>query len=210
MTDKELLQRYIDLAPFLSKILGEGTEVVIHDVNHPKRSLVAIENSLSGRKLGSPITAFAKELVEKGTHTSEDFVANYNGSAKGLNFLSSTYFIKNNKKLIGLLCINKNISASKEIENNLIKFLNLNNLAVPSPTTYHEELETKVEDFIESRIAQTISLTGVEAERLSIEEKKNIVNRLNDMGLLKVKGAIEETAKQLFVSVPTIYRYIKK
>lgn len=210
MTDKELLQRYIDLAPFLSKILGEGTEVVIHDVNHPKRSLVAIENSLSGRKLGSPITAFAKELVEKGTHTSEDFVANYNGSAKGLNFLSSTYFIKNNKKLIGLLCINKNISASKEIENNLIKFLNLNNLAVPSPTTYHEELETKVEDFIESRIAQTISLTGVEAERLTMEEKKKIVNRLNDMGLLKVKGAIEETAKQLFVSVPTIYRYIKK
>lgn len=210
MTDQEILQRYIDLAPFLSKILGDGTEVVIHDVNHPKRSLVAIENSLSGRKLGSPITQFAKDLVDKGMHTSEDYVANYNGSAKGINFLSSTYFIKNNKKLIGLLCINKNISSSKELEKNLMFFLEQNNLTMPNNDAYHEDLDVKVEDYVESRIAQAISINGFPGERLTVEEKKKIVNRLQETGILKIKGSIEETAKQLHVSIPTIYRYLKK
>ena len=210
MEDKEILQKYIELVPFLNKILGEGTEIAVHDVTNPNRSLIAIANPLSGRELGSPMTELAKQIVVRGLHTEEDFIANYDGSAKGMNFLSSTYFIKNEDRLIGLLCINRNTSASREFMNAFHSFLLEHNLSVPDKSDYHEDLDTKIEDFVESRIAQTISLSGFTSERLKPKEKVQIVKKLNDLGILKIKGAVEETAKQLGVSIPTIYRYLKK
>lgn len=210
MKDNEVLQAYIDLVPFLSKVLGDGTEVVVHDVTHPKRSLVAIANPLSGRALGGPMTDLAKEIVERGLHTKENFIANYDGSAKNINFLSSTYFIKNEGRLIGMLCFNRNVSASREMIGGLISFLEHHNLAVPDRTAYHENLDSKVEDYVETRIAQIIGLSGVDPERLNAKEKALIVKKLNENGVLKIKGAVEEASKQLFVSIPTIYRYLKK
>lgn len=210
MEDKEILQKYIELVPFLNKILGNGTEIAVHDVTHPNRSLIAIANPLSGRELGSPMTELAKDIIEQSFHTKEDFIANYNGSAKGVKFLSSTYFIKNEDRLIGLLCINRSTSSSVEFFNALHNFLNENNLSSPEQSDYHENLDTKVEDFVESRIAQAISLSGFTSERLKPKEKIQIVKRLNDLGILKIKGAVEEASKQLGVSIPTIYRYLKK
>lgn len=210
MKDCEILKTYIDLVPFLSKVLGDGTEVVVHDVTHPKRSLVAISNPLSGRTLGSPMTDLGKEIMERGLHTKEDFIANYDGSAKNINFLSSTYFIKNEGKLIGMLCFNRNVSSSREIVGSLLSFLEQHNLAIQDKSAYHENLDTKVEDFVETRIAQMIALSGVAPERLNAKEKANIVKKLEANGILKIKGAVEESAKQLYVSIPTIYRYLKK
>lgn len=210
MEDREILQKYIELVPFLNKILGEGTEIALHDVTHPNRSLIAIANPLSGRELGSPMTELAKDIVDQSFHTKEDFIANYNGSAKGVNFLSSTYFIKNEDRLIGLLCINRSTSSAVDLFNALHHFLTTNNLSSPEQSDYHENLDTKVEDFVESRIAQTISLSGFTSERLKPKEKIQIVQRLNDLGILKIKGAVEEASKQLGVSIPTIYRYLKK
>lgn len=210
MNDNEVLQTYIELVPFLSKVLGEGTEIVVHDVTHPKRSLVAIANPLSGRVLGSPMTDLGKEIMERGLHTKEDFIANYDGSAKNINFVSSTYFIKNEGRLIGMMCCNRNASASKELVNNLLSFLEQHNLDIPNNSEYHENLDSKVEDYVETRIAQAIGLSGVAPERLKAKEKASIVQKLNDNGVLKIKGAVEETAKQLYVSIPTIYRYLKK
>lgn len=210
MTDKEVLQKYIDLVPFLSKILGDGSEVIVHDVSRPKSSMVAISNSLSGRKVGSPMTDLAKAMVEMGLHTEEDYIANYDGNAKDVNFISSTYFIKNNNKLIGMLCINKSISKSRELVGAMLNFFQEHNLSAPEQDSFHENLDTKVEDFVESRVAQTIALSGIAPDRLNAKEKAHIVKKLDENGVLKIKGAIEETAKQLSVSVPTIYRYLKK
>jgi len=42
------------------------------------------------------------------------------------------------------------------------------------------------------------------------KEKISIVHRLDEVGLLSVKGAIGEIAEQLHVSIPTVYRYLSK
>ena len=44
-------------------------------------------------------------------------------------------------------------------------------MAVPDQSPYHENLDSKVEDYVETRIAQTIALSGVSADRLNTKEK---------------------------------------
>jgi predicted transcriptional regulator YheO len=43
---------------------------------------------------------------------------------------------------------------------------------------------------------------------MSRQEKINIVKQLNEQGILTMKGAVSEIARQLFVSEPTVYRYL--
>ena len=63
MTDKEVLQRYIDVLPFFGKVCGPGAELVVHDLSDPEHSLVAIENNVSGRQIGNPMTDLVRELI---------------------------------------------------------------------------------------------------------------------------------------------------
>ena len=58
--------------------------------------------------------------------------------------------------------------------------------------------------------APTAGACGALPARLSLQEKVKIVHHLQDAGILRMKGAIPEIAKQLGVSVPTVYRYLNK
>ena len=49
MTDQEVLQLYINIAPFLAEVCGPGCEIVIHDTKEPEHSLAAIYNNVSDR-----------------------------------------------------------------------------------------------------------------------------------------------------------------
>lgn len=210
MTDQELLQLYIHIAPFLAEVCGAGSEVVVHDVTDPQHSLVAIENSVSGRKIGDPMTDLALELQEKGAYTNEAYISGYHGKGKGRDFLSSTYFIKNEGRLIGLLCVNKDMTSVEQLDASLRTLLTQFNLNIPDKSSYSENLDTPVVRLVQNRIAEIISLRGVSPERMSIAEKVSVVHRLNEEGLLAMKGAVAEIATQLSVSVPTVYRYLNK
>lgn len=210
MTDKEVLQRYIDLVPFLGEILGTGCEIIVHDVSDPEHSLVAICNGISGRELGNPITDLAHALIERSAHSSTDYLVNYTGRNKNGEFLSSTYYIKNEGRLIGLLCINKDMTAVQEASNSLRVLLERFNLVAPQESEFTENLDNPVANIMYSRIADIISQSGQTPARMSIEEKVSVVHCMNEDGVLMMKGAVPEIARQLGVSVPTVYRYLNK
>ena len=67
-----------------------------------------------------------------------------------------------------------------------------------------------MESMVHNRIADIIAQSGISPTRMSLDEKVRIVHRLNDEGLMSVKGAAAEIAEQLSVSVPTVYRYLNK
>lgn len=209
MTDAQILEQYIRLIPFLSTVLGPGCEVLIHDVQDPDHSVIAIQNNLSGRQIGDPLTDLAAQLIEQGSHANIDYLSNYDGRAKGHVFLSSTYFIKNKGRLIGLLCINKDMSAVQELDNALHLMLERYQLKTPEESEYSESLDSPITDLLHTRISEIISQVGVAPARMSMQEKVAAVHRLNESGVLMMKGAVTEIARQLLVSEPTVYRYIK-
>ena len=210
MTDKEVLQRYIDLVPFLGAVLGSGCEVIVHDLADLDHSLVAICNGLSGRELGNPITDLAQALIRRSAHSDADYLANYTGRTKNVEFLSSTYYIKNEGRLIGLLCVNKDMTAVKEAADSYRALLERFNLAAPRESEFIETLDNPVSAIMHTRIADIIAQGGKTASRMTPAEKAAAVRRMSEDGVLMMKGAVPEIAQQLGVSVPTVYRYLNK
>lgn len=210
MTDHEVLQIYISLAPFLAEVCGNGAEIAVHDMTDPEHSLVAIKNPISGRQVGSPLTDLAREVAEKGAYSETDYLANYSGQAKNGEFLSSTYFIKNEGRLVGLLCINKDIESIQQMKYTLDHVMEQFNLIIPHKSIVSETLDNPVESIMHSRIAETVIQSGVQPARMSMDEKVAVVRQLNESGIMAIKGAVAEVARQLSISVPTVYRYMNK
>ena len=67
-----------------------------------------------------------------------------------------------------------------------------------------------LEELMKQRIANTIASNGLSPERMSVAEKMWIAQILEEEGVLNVKGAVAEIARQLGVSTPTVYRYLNK
>lgn len=210
MTDAEVLQRYIDFVPFLGKVLGEGVEIIVHDASDLDHSLVAICNGISGREIGNPITNLARELIHRNAHTDADFLANYMGQSMNGEFLSSTYFIKNEGRLIGLLCINKDLLSIRATAASFQNFLENFNLVPPQETEFSENLDNPLTSVMQNKIADIITQSGSTPDKMSLQEKVRLVHKMNDAGILMMKGAVQEIANQLGVSVPTVYRYLNK
>ena len=206
MKDSELIDVFTSLAPFLSAVLGKGCEVVVHNLKDPNHSVVAIENSLSGRELGDPMTDLPMDHAKD-----SDYVANYSGKGKGRDFLSSSYYIKNKGKVIGLLCINKDMTNLSEMSHALTAFLEKFNLSLAqNQEAINENLDNSVEEIMKRRIEEAIAEISVPPSRMSLEEKIRITHTLKSNGVLSMKGAVNELANQLGISVPTVYRYMAK
>lgn len=210
MTDSEMLQMYVRLVPFLAEVCGPGCEVVLHDMTDPERSLIAIHNSISGREVGNPVTDLARELADRSAYADKDYLVNYTGRSKNGEFLSSTYYIKNEGRLIGLLCVNKDMTAVSALNDALHDLLERFNLSAPKESEFSENLDNPMSSMMHTRITEAIAQSGVEPARMGMAEKVSIVRRLSESGVMMMKGAVAEVAEQLAVSVPTVYRYLNK
>lgn len=210
MTDQEVLNCYIDMVPFLGQVLGPSCEIIVHDLSDMQHSLVAMCNGVSGRQLGNPITDLAQEVIEKGPPNDVNYLANYIAHSKSREFISSTFFIKNEGRLIGMLCINKDMTAIAQAQNSCRSLLEQFNLIAPKESEFTEDLENPMTSIINAKIAGIISQSGQSPERMNIAEKIQVVHRMREDGITMMKGAIPEIARQLGISVPTVYRYMNK
>ncbi|EYE88874.1 hypothetical protein Q428_05735 [Fervidicella metallireducens AeB] len=218
MKDDELLKSYIPIAEFIGEAMGSDCEVALYDARNRENSLIYIKNnSVSGREVGSPLTKLCIKMIEDNLHIDNNFITKYPGKTKDGKLLrSSTLFIKNaSKEVIGFLTINLNISELRDAANYLNKFLreisggperNLEEEKAP----LSEDFSVPIEDYAMSVIQNTLKEVPVPPERMSVEEKIEMVKKLNDKGVFLLKGAVNEVAKQLRVSENTIYRYINK
>ena len=107
-TTHALLRQYVKLTEFLGAALGPDYEVALHDLTDKSRSIIAIANGyISGREIGAPLTNMALGVLKDGSYEWQDYRLHYSGvSAAGNPLRSSTMFIKEDGKLIGMLCIN--------------------------------------------------------------------------------------------------------
>lgn len=137
-----------------------------------------------------------------------DYISNYSGTTKGKQFLSSTLYIKNNGKLIGMLCCNRDTSIIADLENAIKRTAHQYNLVIRSHDL-HENLEERHDSIVADAIAEVIENNGGIA-MLKTADKIQVVGELSKKGILTMKGAVSEAARQLHVSVPTVYRYMHK
>ena len=213
------LRMYEQLVPFIGKALGENVEIALHELTSEGMPIIALYNGqMSGRKIGDPLTSLGEHIIQTKQYIENDYVTNYkslNDSGKVVR--SSSFFIKDeNEVLIGMMCINVNISDYEYLQQTIQRILGID---------VHEEMEYKRESPMEifsSSLEETISQSilvalkemgypnYIDRGRLTSDEKMMIVRALYQQGVFNVKGAIPIVANQLASSEPTIYRYLKK
>ncbi len=224
ISNSELVRSYIPMVDFISDVLGNNCEVVLHDLTNPEQSIVAIRNGhLSDRKLGGPLTDLVLKVIKTRSYEEQPYVANYKAAGSKKKFRSSSYFIKNlESQIIGVLCVNI------DIEPYLCVKTIMDSLSATKPlgAPVHEEAEgesnapsgvngnadekffSSIDDMLDSMIQEEISIANFVPARMTVPEKVEVVHRLNEKGTFQLKGAVAKVAKAFGVSEPTVYRYL--
>ena len=216
-----MMKPYISLVQFLGLALGKNTEVVLHDLADPNNSIIAIANGhISGRKIGGPTTDLVLKVLKEGLKEKTTFITNYTAQVKGNNACrSSSFFIKDEKeKIVGVLCVNVDISQLAEARKVLDSLINCEvpekTLPPQKPTAglveVFENLHDSIDDALSAIIDNVLLKYEAEPTRLSLDERIDAVRKLNENGLFLLKGGLSELAKRLEISEPTIYRYLNK
>lgn len=214
--DAEYIQQFIPLVKFLGEVLGHDTEVVLHDASRPDQSIIAISNGhVSGRTVGSPATDLMLKVMREGISNNKDYVVGYDGktSQSKYKLISSTFFIRRDANIIGSLCINTDQSAIHSLK---LAVERINESYFPKIKTQNsdqpsqeETLIASVDDIVAEVISQISIRTGVQASRLSTEQRLAVFRELCDRGYFSFKGAISKVSKQLQISESTAYRYLR-
>lgn len=213
------IEDYVPLVEFLGTFLGHDCEVVLHDTSRIEDSVLAIANNhISGRKVGAPLTDLALNIVREKKYENRDFLMEYSSLTKdGKRLHSATYFIKDaNAELIGMLCLNMDVTKAfkaREMINAIISnggFENLEGPDIQSADGDEESFHENIEDLTENMVQKVISRVNIPPERMTTDEKTDIVAELNRKGVFLIKGSVSVVAQHLDTSEATIYRYMQK
>ncbi|GHS99194.1 hypothetical protein AGMMS50276_22380 [Synergistales bacterium] len=213
MKSEQYLQAWIPLVDFLADALGNTCEVVLHDLKNIEHSIIAIRNNhITGRKIGDSLSGFALEVIQKqAKNKNTRYVAPYYGSLDEngkLLRLSSFFIYDGEDDLVGLLALNMDFSELENARNIIDRFINIGRTTAPKAA--EKSMNFNISDgYIPSIIARAVKDVGIEPGRMTVEEKRGVVEKLHVQGVFLMKGAVTEVAEKLEVSEQTIYRYLK-
>ena len=195
---KETISPYfLALRPVLIQIgetFGPDCEVVLHDFNHPKSSVVMVVNGeVTGRHVGQ---------------TFNDCLNNYIKHSKDGKLLKcSTSLLRNQSgEVVGAICINYDLSRHMQIKKQMDDFCRGIDLEAKEESA--DLLGEGVSDILRQILDRTISDAGIPVSAMSRQDKMDIVRFLDEKEVFSIKGSVEELAKQLAVSRYTIYNYL--
>jgi len=208
-TDKVILDSLKSVVEGIAEAFGDNCEVVLHSLEDLTHSCIKIENGyITGRDVGSPLTDFAIELLERSDSLPSNVVGRYYGRTDDGRLLRSTTILIRGTggKLIGFLCVN--IDLSVPLSDFFKTFL---------PSEDDASTERKVERFasgINDLVIKTMGavMAGVSSQREVSPSGKNrvIVQELYKRGLFNIRGAIDLVAKEMGISRYTVYNYIRE
>ena len=221
----QLLQQFSKLTEFLGRALGPDYEVALHDLTDKDCSIVAIANNhISGREIGAPLTNVALKIIADRSYLTSDYRVHYRGvSADGKMLRSSTFFIKDDAgALIGMLCINFDDSRYKALSDSILglchpdTFVETNflfdeqRLATQLLSEEPESFQHTPRGVAGSEVANVLRDLNVAADRLTQDEKMEVVGVLESRGVFLLKGAVKDVAEALCCSPASVYRYLSK
>lgn len=216
MENYKILNYYKKLVPFLHEVLGEDSEVLLHDISQPDSSILEVAGNLSRRKKGGPLTNMAlKQIIDKKYLTQEAEINYQSYTIDRKMCRSSSFYIKNDdNELIGLLCINVLVSDLIDMKQKLDKMINIvpDSLATveESTTKNDEQLGQNLDELMTSLIDSVITKYEDKLPFLNIDERESIISELNDKGVFLLKGGVSEVAKAIDMSESSVYRYLSK
>ena len=207
-----ILDQFARLTAFLGLALGPDYEVALHDLTDKHCSIIAIANShVSGRSVGAPLTNVALQILKDGSYLRSDYLLHYPGlSQEGKPLQSSTFFLKEEGKLVGMLCINFDDSRYRAVSQAVLQLCQAAGLEEPEEARAPERFHNSIQGVAGEAVAQALAGLGREAGQLTPEQRQQLVAALEPQGIFLLKGAVKEVAQALGCSQATVYRYLSQ
>ncbi|MGW3208160.1 helix-turn-helix transcriptional regulator [Streptomyces sp. NPDC001135] len=204
--DEHLIREAEKIAVALGRMFPGLCEVVLHDLRDPRHAIRAIENNLSGRRIGDSATELGLARIEDPDYPS--VIQNYpNQFPDGRPAKSTSIGIKNAAgQYIAALCLNLDVSVLSPVT------LALSNLVATETEHREQPLETlrdrnarELRRAVEARAAERAATP----RSLSREDKRELVRQLQRDGYFDSRDAAQTIADLLGVSRATVYNYAK-
>lgn len=199
------LDQLIQIMDFFTKILGEQTEIVIHDLNLKRIVWISnghiTERTLDFKDDETTMNISRTRALESPYKSMFIGVSSY---TKGTTHLrTSTLFLNDDQgKEAYAICVNQDITFMDMMKKYLGQF----------DTTTVTQHNFDTEDSIES-LTRHLIYEEIEKEKpFSIDSrdaKLSIIQRLEDKGVFDVKGSIPVVCELLQIAQPTLYKYLK-
>ncbi len=200
-TDAHLLQEAKKTVVALGRMFAPFCEVVLHDYRNPKHTIVAIENPLSGRKVGDSVTEIGIARIQDASFP--DVVQNYKNILPDGRVMKSTSIgIRNAKgKYIGSICLNMDVTLFSNVNALLQQFTSTEEHGLP----VQEHLRSMSVDELETQIQTLAAKAGKTPRTLEAHERQQIVGALHRQGWLRLQRAVPIAASLLGVTRATVY-----
>ena len=198
----DILER---LAEGIVAVVGPHCEVVLHDFSDPEHSVVLIAGNVTSRRVGAPVPDLSFISGELDRDTPDQL--NYRARIGSHHLQSSTVWIHDTDGTpIGAVCINvdySDLTHARELLDKLATAAqNVSNLVVTD--TFAKD----VGDLIELSISEFLRQEGIQSvEALGSREKLRLIQVLEERGLFRIRGAVNQVADVLDVSRASIYNY---
>ena len=206
--DREILEHYVKAGEIIAEMFAPYMEVIIHDLQDPEHSIIAIfNNHVTGRKIGDGTSDLGyKKLADE----LPDKIVNYNNqSPSGADLKSSSLTIRNrNDEIIGSMGFNFDLSSFSNIK----EFFEIFTKTVVLDTLPNSEqfFMWSVRDEIQQALNKYITSHDLQGKALTRKDKLNVVAFMKKEGHINKKGAITILSELLAITRPTLYKYIKE
>lgn len=216
-----IIDSYSVLVDYLADLFGPGCEVVLHVIEDGVSSIKKIRNGhISDRKVGK-ITDEIGTRISRQNQDIDYIVNNYENSPTGLEIKTNTFFINSpNGDLLGMLCVNIDLSLPLLAKNYLEGFLGKLSTSSHSKQISSDRSNSKVTSVSDEKdmfktlsrdiIRDVIKKHGTPVKRMTPEERIMILGELKVQGVFRIKYAVKEVARNLNISEPSVYRYLRK
>lgn len=207
MRQEELLRVLKSIVLGLSKLLGEDTEIVLHDLN--KQELVYIVNGhITNRSVGYRIDPSVYDVVINLADADGHVIGYGSNTAKGKSLRSSHFIIRDEDDVPrAMICINQDTARLQAARDLLDGMIRLHPLAdTPEPAFEDENFIQKMTRRVIIDSIEKTKPTSVDTR----EGKLEILRQLEIKGVFAVKDAVPTVCKLLSISQATLYNYLRE
>ena len=208
--ERMILQSYIPVVEGLGQYLGEGYEIILHNLESLEHSVMQIVNGHhSGRKIGAPITDLALGMLSRIENSKDHSAISYFNRRQDWVILKSTTIPipGEGNRIIGMICINfyTNLPLSTVIQQLIPEDLNFLQSLPHTTETFTEN----VDELIETALADVKDQVLSDASISTNNKNKEIVIALYKKGIFNLKDSVIKVANRLNISKNTVYMHIR-
>lgn len=211
--DKQILSSYCTLCDCLTTYLGNAYEIVVHSLGKGDRYIQKIVNgNFSGRTESDGLNSAAIFPLEQlyAMVMNDDLpITVYFGTDKdgGLVKTASIGIVGSGKKLIGMICLNFHLNTPFSV---IIESFALSRHFVASNSQYSAYDAQGFDAALCETIKNAQQVIMNDPDIPSKFKKKEIIRKLNEAGVFKIKNGVGMCAEMLGVTITTIYMHIRK